>query len=63
MLRILLRTLHRIYIERIMLSINVIIILNGIEDIFLLDEFIVSEYPMWEGVPTLWSVGSPCHRA
>ena len=28
----------------------------------LLNEFILSEHPVWEGVLTLWSVGTSCHR-
>ena len=38
---------------------------NGLsfQSMLLLNEFIVREHPMWEGVPTLRSVGTPRHRA
>ncbi len=55
----LLRIVNRVYIERVMLPINVIIVFNRIEDAFLLNEFIVREHPVWEGVHALWSVWRP----
>jgi len=46
-----------------MLPINVIVVFDGIEDVLLLNEFIICEHMMSKGVPTLWSVGTPCQRA
>ena len=46
----LLRIFNSVYMERVMLPINVIIVFNRIEYIFLLNEFSVREHPVWEGV-------------
>ena len=46
-----------------MFPIDVIIVFNWIEDILLLNEFIVRVHPVWKGVPTLRSVGTARHRA
>ena len=48
-----------VHVERIIFPINVIIIRNGIEDVFLPDELIVCEHAVLKGVPTLRSVGTP----
>jgi hypothetical protein len=47
----------------VVLPINVIIVFDRMEDILLLNEFIVRVYPVWKGVPTLSCVGTACHRA
>ncbi len=47
------RTFNWVYIERVVFPINAIIVFNRIEDILLLNQFIVREYPVWKGFPTL----------
>ena len=44
-------------------EVSIIIIYVIIEDILLLNEFIVRVHSMWKGVPTMRSVGTACHRA
>jgi hypothetical protein len=46
-----------------MLSINVIIVLDGIKHVLLLNEFILSEHTVSKNVSILWGVGTPYQRA